>query len=211
MWYAKKGRKFPWRKRSASTYEQIIAEVLLQRTKAEAVARYFPDFIRKYPSWSKLSLVPESELGNLLKPLGLWKRRSESLKRLATTMAKRRGQFPLQRVEIESLPGVGQYIANAILLFRFGVNAPLLDVNMARVLERCFGQRKLADIRHDPYLQMLAKDFVSCDRAQQVNWAVLDLGGLVCVARKPLCLECPLFRLCRFAAPLRRLRISKSG
>ena len=38
---------------------------------------------------------------------------------------------------------------------------PMIDVNMARVLERYFGTRKLVDIRYDNYLQSLAKRVVS--------------------------------------------------
>lgn len=43
-WYSKNGRDFPWRKKSATNYELIIAEVFLQRTKAETVAKFLPDF-----------------------------------------------------------------------------------------------------------------------------------------------------------------------
>ena len=44
-------------------------------------------------------------------------------------------------------------VANAILLVCHEQPEPLLDSNMARVIERVFGPRKLADIRYDPYLQ----------------------------------------------------------
>jgi hypothetical protein len=58
----------------------------------------------------------------------------------------------------------GQYIANAVLLLCHGEPQPLLDVNMARVLERVFGPKKLADIRYDPYLQQLAMRIVQCKK-----------------------------------------------
>jgi A/G-specific adenine glycosylase len=114
-------------------------------------------------------------------------------------MAARRSRFPLSRREIEALPGVGQYIANAILCFCHRKPQPLLDVNMARVVERYFGPRKKADIRYDPYLQELTTHIVRPD-CNRINWAILDFGALVCKSRKPLCSICPLFDNCCFAA-----------
>jgi A/G-specific adenine glycosylase len=113
-------------------------------------------------------------------------------------MAERGGRFPKEIMEIEALPGVGQYIANAILLFAGGRPEPLLDVNMTRVLERVFGPRALADIRYDPYLQSLARSIVEGDDPAAVNWAILDHASLVCKLRHPLCTACPLNRQCLY-------------
>jgi A/G-specific adenine glycosylase len=114
-------------------------------------------------------------------------------------MAKRRGVFPRSRDEIETLPNVGQYIANAILLLCHREAQPLLDVDMARVLERFFGPRKLADIRYDPYLQSLAKAVVNSRDSVLINWAILDHASLICKISEPLCFDCPLVKRCRFA------------
>jgi adenine-specific DNA glycosylase len=56
----------------------------------------------------------------------------------------RRGIYVRRHVKIASLPGIGQYVANAVLLFAHGRSEPLLDANVARVLERHFGPRRLA-------------------------------------------------------------------
>jgi len=197
-WFKTNGRKFPWRNPSVSRYQCIIAEILLQRTKAETVAKFFPRFTREFPSWKKLDRLNLGELEDLLQPIGLWRRRALSIKSLATEMAKRNGRFPRNRPDIESLPGVGQYIANAILLFCHGEPQPLLDGNMARVLERVFGPRKMADIRHDPYLQKLAFDIVQCDAPRDVNWAILDLAATICLRQEPACERCPLSTICDY-------------
>lgn len=199
-WFEKHGRKFPWRKSTASKYELIITEVLLQRTRAETVATFFPRFVRGFPSWRKLSSASIAQLEDYLRPIGLWRRRAISFQSLAREMAKRNGCFPKERVDIEALPGVGQYIANAVLMFCHGIPQPLLDANLARVLERVFGPRKLADIRYDPYLQDLAKKVVDCEYAKKVNWAILDLAANVCLKKKPRCSECPLASVCKYAS-----------
>ena len=196
-WFDKEGRHFPWRKKSSSKYQLIIAEVFLQRTKAETIATFFPFFIKQYPSWKSLSSVNKTRLKKDLKPIGLWKRRSDTLKRLSAAMAKRGGRFPRTRGEIEELPGVGQYIANAILMFCQDEPQPLLDVNMARVLERFFGPRKLADIRYDPYLQKLAREILPRKRYKEFNWAILDFASIICKANRPECEKCFLKEKCR--------------
>jgi A/G-specific adenine glycosylase len=195
-WYANNGRGFPWRRKSASKYKLVISELLLQRTRAETVASFFDTFIGQYPSWKKLAESKESEIGEVIQPIGLWKRRAPTLKQLAIVMAKRNGRFPRTRADIEALPGVGQYIANAILLLCHGEAQPLLDANMARVLERVFGPRKLADIRCDPYLQELSLKVVQCKESKEMNWAILDLATTTCLVSKPRCDECPLMSMC---------------
>lgn len=197
-WYDNCGRQFPWRNRSANCYRRIVVEILLQRTRAENVASFFSTFVRKYPSWRKLASATEEELGTFLQPLGLWKRRSSSLLCLAREVGKRSGRFPKTREEVESLPNVGQYIANAVLLFCHGKPQPLVDSNMARVLERFFGPRKLADIRYDPYLQVLAKTCVDGQNPVSINWGILDFAALVCTQRLARHNICPLKSKCFF-------------
>lgn len=189
-WHVEHGRTFPWRQRSASCYKKIIAELLLQRTRAEAVAAFYPRFLARFPSWAELAQATEEELRSFLQPIGLWRRRAESMRKLANEMVKRRGRFPRTRHELESLPGIGQYVASAILLLCYCESQPLLDANMARVLECRFGPRKLADIRYDPYLRDLAKAVVSGEDPITINWAILDYAALVCRPKLPDCPSC---------------------
>lgn len=197
-WFKLNCRRFPWRNKSTSKYQLIIAEVLLQRTKAETVANFYPSFIRKFPSWKALSKAKEKGLQAFLKPIGLWRQRTTAIKNLSAEMAERNGRFPKTREEIEKIPAIGQYIANAVLMFCHGQPQPLLDVNMARVLERFFGPRKLADIRYDPYLQQLAKDVLPKMKFREFNWAILDFASLICRVKKPFCRKCCLSRRCRY-------------
>src|SRR4051812_13261393 len=72
-WFAVNGRSFPWRKHHASRYNVIVAEVLLQRTRAEHVSRFFEDFISRFESWTALSQASLPELRSFLRPIGLWR------------------------------------------------------------------------------------------------------------------------------------------
>jgi len=201
-WYKKNGRHFPWRNSSATNYQKIISGVLLQRTKAETVSKFFPKFIKKYPSWKKLGNATELELKEILRPLGLYNQRGSRLYKLAQEMKKRNGRFPINRAMVEEIPMMGQYITNAYELFILNRPSPLLDVNMARVLERYFGPRKLTDIRYDPYLQDLSKKVVKHVMSKEINWAILDFGAINCTARNPKCIDCILIKKCNYSSKL---------
>lgn len=196
--YKKHGRDFPWRKSGCSPYQLIVSEVLLQRTQANTIKAFFPAFIKRYPSWEALAKSTYYDLFYWLEPIGLSRQRTPRLRALAQEIVKRKGRFPSTRHELDKLPGVGQYIGNAIELFVHDSPRPLVDVNMARVLERYFGKRKLADIRYDPYLQDLAHRVVDSPDAKQINWAILDLGALLCKPRDPKCKLCPLKKNCLY-------------
>lgn len=201
-WSDKNLRRYPWRKSAKSHYELIVTEILLQRTRAETVARFHAGFFRRFPTWASLARARERELRHFLKPIGLWRRRAQALVSLARAVTALHERIPQDRETLEHLPGVGQYVANAVRLLCHGKPEPLLDSNMARVLERVFGPRKLADIRYDPYLQRLSRRVVAGRVPRVINWAILDLGALICTPRSPRCAVCPLNQRCRFARQL---------
>jgi A/G-specific adenine glycosylase len=205
IWFEKCGRSFPWRQKSATIFQQVTAELLLQRTRAEVVATMLPTFWRAVPSWHELGRTSLRQIENLLKPLGLWRRRAVSLRKLALRASVMRGRFPKSRDKLELLPGIGQYMASAILVINNVQAAAFLDVNMARVLERMFGRRELADIRYDPELQRIALLVVDGPDCKRLNWSILDLGSLVCTVRNPRCRSCPVLFACAYGLKASKL------
>lgn len=198
-WYNRHGRKFPWRLPNAPLYQQVVVEVLLQRTQASTVGRFFDSFFQLFGSWADIDEAPRELLENTLRPIGLWRRRATALKGLAREMVQRPDGFPGSREELEALPAVGQYVASAVLLFAHKRPEPLLDANMARVLERVFEPRRLVDIRYDPRLQALARLLVRSRDPMRINWAVLDVAALHCGPRLLRCDGCPLRTRCNHA------------
>lgn len=198
QWYPAFGRQLPWRSPTATNFEQVCVEVLLQRTRAETVAAAYGPFFQRFRGWSDIAEAIEEELQCHLRPLGLWRRRAASIKGLATYAANHDGNFPTDPRVLSDVTGVGQYVMNAILLFQHGKKRPLIDVNMARVLERYVRPRKLADIRYDPWLQAASLWLVQ-HRPIETNWATLDFAALICTARLPRCELCPIMRRCEWA------------
>jgi A/G-specific adenine glycosylase len=192
-WFLDHGRTFPWR-RWSDPYELLVAEVLLQRTRADVVATFVPGFLRAYPSWLDLSEASEEELVVALAPIGLQRRKAASLRELAVQMVIS------PTVPKGSEPGVGQYIERAIRVALTGERLAMVDSNFVRVLRRVFGGRWMADYRYDPRLQRLAQAVVDgASDARSLNWAVLDLGAMVCTPGTPRCGACPIREACASA------------
>ena len=187
---------YPRKSGQESTRSVRLGFAMLQRTTATAVSRFYGEFFARFDSWTSLAAVQPGDLEQFLKPLGLWRRRAASLLGLASYAAKTGGAFPSDPELHREIPAVGQYVSNAVLMFQHGRRTPLLDVNMARVIERFVRPRRLADIRYDPWLQAAAHWFVRGDRPE----LALDFAALVCKARRPLCPACPVNDRCRFYA-----------
>ena len=93
-WFEINGREFPWRAPSVTTYQYVVAELLLQRTRAETVASFFSKFIKEFASWKQLESTSATKLQHHLKPVGLWRRRTASLQALSRAMVKRKREIP---------------------------------------------------------------------------------------------------------------------
>jgi A/G-specific adenine glycosylase len=198
-WYALNKRTFIWREKKLTPYQVIILELMLQRTPAQRVEKVFEDFIRKFPDPITLHSASDNELESLLLTLGLQRRRRTLLKSLAGQLIKEYGgRVPVEREKLLSLPGVGLYVANAVMCYCYGKTRPLVDTNAARVLKRVFGFKSRNDHSLEKHLWMFAEKILPKNDAKSFNWALIDLGSLVCKPTIPNCSECPMCDICKW-------------
>ena len=108
------------------------------------------------------------------------------------------GSFPTDPEAIRALPGVGRYIAGAILSFAFDRPAPIVEANTQRVLARWLAWGEdLKSTRSQARLWEAAAGMVPESGAGAFNQAFMELGALICIPRTPLCLACPVAKECR--------------
>lgn len=197
-WYEANGRNYPWRT-SRDPYEVLIAEIMLQRTRADQVLPVYLSFIKKLPTVKKLNKASLEEIREYFDSLGLmW--RAKLVKRLAADLVNRfDGRVPDSRKELLSLPAVGEYMADAVLSFAYGENVEVVDANVVRVIGRVFGLKSGGEARRNRKFRNIARNIVSEGQARKVNWAIIDLAALVCTPKNPKCDECPLQTVCSFA------------
>jgi len=197
-WFKVNGRIFPWRNENTSNYQIIISEILLQKTKAETVAKYYDIFFKKYPDWNKLTKAPIIDLEEILKPLGLHKHRAKRLCKIAQEYQNKEGALPKNKEELNESSLASQYMSGAYELFILNQRAALIDVNMSRLLRRFFHPKEFQDVRKDKIVIDLAQTVINIKSCKELNWAILDFSAIVCKSQKPDCLNCMLKSRCEF-------------
>jgi len=197
-WYKRNGRDFPWRK-TPDPYCILISEILLQKTRAENVVAVFNRFIAKYPDAKRLAAASNSDLKNEIETLGLHSQRTTQLQELARVLVENyQGNVPDNKKELLELPGVGMYIANAVLCFAFGYDVPLLETNIGRIIERVFSVKVTGEERKKPRVWEIIALFIPVGKSREYNYSLIDFGALVCTARNPRHNLCPLTGICDF-------------
>lgn len=194
-WHERHERPYPWRN-TQDPWLVLAAEILLRRTRADAVAGVWKSFARKFPS-ARMAITKEPQLRELLEPLGLrW--RVDNLISVAKELDSRGGKVPRSRDELMDLPGVGDYVADAVLAFAYGERVALIDSNTARIASRVFGLEENPKSLRNFNLRASVSRLVGGSASPRTNLALLDLGGLVCKAIKPDCDACPVSSMCAF-------------
>jgi A/G-specific adenine glycosylase len=197
-WYETNKREFPWRNENLTPFQILLAELMLQKTNATQVEKIYLDFIEKYPNPLSISGLEESSLSNLLKPLGLYNRRARDLKKLAEIIINDNNTIPKNKKELLELPGVGDYIANALLCFAFNNKVPIIDANVGRVMKRVYSFPVKSAPSRDKKLTERMKEIIPEKDFKSFNYAILDFAALTCLPRNPRCDECPLNEFCDY-------------
>ena len=193
-WGRRNVRAYPWRE-EMPLWQALIAEVMLQRTRADQVVPTFHRFRERYRTPAALANASAEELAGLVGPLGLrW--RGRLLHQLAQEIARLDGELPLDQTALEELPGVGPYAAAATLSLHANRRAVLIDSNIVRVLCRLVGVEYDGETRRKRWLRELARAMTPPRAHRDYNYAVLDLAALVCLPRTPKCDECPILTWC---------------
>jgi A/G-specific adenine glycosylase len=217
-WYAHAARDLPWR-RTRDPYKVLVSEFMLQQTQVSRVADYYPRFLERFPDLTSLARAPARQVREAWEGLGYYAR-AKHLHALAKSVAQSdSGTLPRDPEELVKLPGIGPYTAGAVATFAYEQAVPAVDTNVARVIRRVFYGERLARRSGRghmpkpaaaasanrsllPRIWKLVRVLVPKDgkRAWRFNQAMMELGAVICVARRPKCPRCPVRAACRTGA-----------
>jgi len=196
-WYGRHGRDLPWRK-TDDPYHILVSEIMLQQTQVDRVLPKYAEWLGKYPSMEVLAAAPEKDVTKTWYPLG-YNIRPKRLQSIAReSVEKYGGQLPSDQETLLSFKGIGAYTAGAIRSFAFRERAAILDTNVARVLFRVFvakGDPKSHAMKR--HLWKISETVMPMRHVFDFNQALMDFGAMICVARNPKCLVCPMAKSCR--------------
>ncbi len=201
-WFCLNGRVLPWRT-DPSPYAVLVSEFMLQQTQVATVIPFFMRWMDRFPSLPDLAKASEEEVLQLWQGLGYYSR-ARNLHRSAKVVSERLGgQLPEDPAELALLPGVGPYAAGAIAAFAFDRAVPAVDANIARVLARLADVRMAVDSpTGNRRIWSLAAGLLPEGLGGRLHTsALMELGALVCLPKKPKCLVCPVRNFCRAPEP----------
>ena len=209
-WYRRNGRDLPWRS-TRDPYHILVSEVMLQQTQVDRVQPKYDEWITRYPTLEALAAAREKDVVRTWYPLGynIRPRRLHAIAR--ETVARYGGELPSDEETLRSFKGIGAYTAGAVQSFAFGRRAPIVDTNVARVLFRVFvarGDPRAHAMRRR--LWAISKAVLPMRHVFDFNQALMDLGAIICVARRPRCPICPMTAICR-AFPVNPERERRRG
>ena len=210
-WYEMNHRILPWRE-TDDPYKIWISEIILQQTRVAQGMEYYHRLITRFPDIQTLADAQEDEVLLYWQGLGYYSR-ARNMHKAAQLMKdheifhqamrllgdKARGEEIF--AALKSMPGVGDYTAGAIASFAFNLPYPALDGNVYRVLSRLYDCEIAFDsTQGKKYFRRLAEQLLDRERPRLFNSAIMELGALVCLPTKPLCIECPLNIWCKALA-----------
>jgi len=192
-WGRQNFANFPWRYET-SKFHALVAELLLQRTKAEQVVNVYYRFKERFPDPTAVSVATLQEMESIIAPLGLrW--RAKFLLELGRQLTENSGEIPRNLSGLQMLPGVGPYASAAYLSFHEEKRAVILDSNIIRFLGRFFDFNTGPETRHDKTVMELAGRMTPKRNCKDFNYALIDFTRLICTARTNH-EKCPVIKRC---------------
>lgn len=192
-WFDKHGRKdLPWQQ-DISPYRVWVSEIMLQQTQVNTVIPYYLEFMKAFPSITRLARAPIDQVLHQWTGLGYYARARNLHKTAQKIVSDYQGEFPATLEELESLPGIGRSTAGAIVSIAFKMRAAILDGNVKRVLARhqTIGGWP-GDAATLKALWELSEQVTPNKRIAAYTQAIMDLGATLCTRSKPACSECPV-------------------
>ena len=182
--------------REVTAYGVWVSEIMLQQTRVEAVIPYYLKWMESFPTVNSLANATEEEVNSHWAGLGFYRRA-----RLLHAGAKRvvdeyGGIVPNTVDRLMKIEGIGRYTASAIASIAYGVEVPVVDGNVCRVLSRLTGIANhikaqvmkdelgwvLAEkiVKAKSNLHGISNDDVELGTPGEVNQALMELGATYC-------------------------------
>ncbi len=174
---------------------------MAQQTQVSRVALYYKKWLKLFPTFTSLAKAPAADVLRAWSGLG-YNSRALRFHALAQTVSREhRSRLPHDPELLQKLPGIGRYTAHAVCSFAFGMRVPVVDVNIRRILTRWTTRVKRADeTLTEKEAWLVAEALLPQKNSGDWNQALMDLGAMVCTARKPKCGDCPAAEMCRSAS-----------
>jgi A/G-specific adenine glycosylase len=170
---------------------------MLQQTTVSAVIPHYTRWFELFPDMRSLARASLQRVLKAWEGLGYYQR-ARNLHRAARIICRKYGgSVPAEYEDLISLPGVGPYIAAAVLSIAYRKPFPVLDANVRRLGMRLWAIPGKVSSRTDQILGEQIRGLFPSRNGGDFNQALMELGAVICRPHNPRCLLCPVLRFCR--------------
>lgn len=174
-------------------FQLLVAVVLSAQTTDKKVNQVTGDLFRLYPTAEKMAQIPESELQERIKIIGMYRQKSKNVIALSRILVEKYGgEVPDDQEKLMELPGVGRKTANVVMSVAFGHQRIAVDTHVFRVSNR-IGIASGDDVLKTEHSLM---ENIPENMWTKTHHMLIWHGRMICDARKPKCSECPLDGIC---------------
>jgi len=171
---------------------------MLHRTRADQVKPIYEFFIKKHPDIKSIANSDQEDIIKDLNQLGLNWRAAQLYKMAREVQERYGGIIPNDWDKLIKLPGVGPYIASALLCFVYDINIAVLDTNIVRVIGRIFGMKIRDSSRKSKEFKSVMTDLISYGEPRKFTLSFIDYAALICRPSNPKCDACSLKDICNY-------------
>ncbi len=196
-WFSIHCRPLPWRN-TTDPYCVWISEVMLQQTQVKTVLPYYSKFLFRFPDVRYLARADLQDVLKMWEGLGYYARAHNLHKSAGIIINAYGGILPNDVGLLRELPGVGEYIASAVLSIAYGQPYAAVDGNVKRLLARLYKSEVPVNRPASNHaLNEAAEKLLEKNDPGRFNQALMELGALVCTPKSPKCSCCPVIEFCR--------------
>lgn len=176
-------------------YTLLVAVVLSAQATDAGVNKATRALFEVADTPEKMVALGEDVVRDYVKTIGLYRNKAKNVIALSQALIAEHGsQVPADRDALVKLPGVGRKTANVVLNMAFGQHTMAVDTHVFRVANRTgmAPGKDPVEVEH-----ALMKVVPRAYGLHAHHWLILH-GRYTCLARKPMCFNCPIADLCAF-------------
>jgi len=179
--------------RFTTPLELLVATILAAQCTDERVNQVTATLFQKYRRPEDYAAADPAVFEGEIRSTGFFRAKTRSVLGMARALLDRHGgEVPRTLEALTALPGVGRKTANVVLGNAFGVPGIAVDTHVFRVAQRL----GLAKAEDPDDVEAQLGEVVPRPRWTRFCHLIQAHGRLVCHARTPACLACPVRALC---------------
>ena len=194
-------------RRGGDLIGSFVLTMLSQHTSDVNAARAFEILKTKFPEWEDVAGARPGAIARAIRSAGLANQKSGRIRDFVRWAKAMFGGYDLSALKkmptdeitklLTSVNGIGIKTVSVVMLFSLGRDVFPVDTHVYRICRRLglVPKNATAEQTHHLMAPLIAKG-----KSMSLHVNFLRLGRTICHARGPLCAECPLRKLCDYAA-----------